>query len=172
MMVYEVYVIPVPALVIIFLLLVDIRALHTAVRKVTSISVSLGKMRINVAQLFLTLATMRFAAECGNVVHRQRKLANYRGNIAGGHAFASAEVEDRLKADVWRTERNFWICLLGMMCWMLAVRMTTILTHLYDKLDTARANATFKGTIKTPPTNTSPKTAASSAETVPAVRSR
>lgn len=159
LMFYEVYVIPLPALISIGLLLTDIKPIQTTAIKLASVHIGFGKaLTITISQLFLFLSCTRFAAQCLHVTHAQSKLTHYREGLLSKTALVvTPEVEDRLKANVWRSERNFWICLLGVGGWIVFIRICQVLQKLWFRIDSQK-----KTSHHSPPSPISSKSAASS----------
>lgn len=131
----EVYILPLPALICITILLTNVRFLQKSVISISNVPIAFGKtVKIGVGQFFLILAVLRFLTQCAHVTHQSYKVKQYRDAMTEGHLIVTGDLEDRAKRGMWRAERDFWICFLSLISWIIFLRMTQVLNNLWSKI--------------------------------------
>eukprot|EP01057_Protomagalhaensia_wolfi_P000905 Protomagalhaensia_wolfi_Nauph_80__904@NODE_151_length_3407_cov_19_594121_g112_i0_p2_GENE_NODE_151_length_3407_cov_19_594121_g112_i0NODE_151_length_3407_cov_19_594121_g112_i0_p2_ORF_typecomplete_len197_score24_35Bap31/PF05529_12/1_2e07_NODE_151_length_3407_cov_19_594121_g112_i014021992 len=133
-MMLEVLVVPVVALGAIIALLSGIQFLQHLSSRLCGSKVSLGKTHLTVGQIFLGYSILRFACQTYLVNVAKWKLENHLENMAAGQALATPEMEDRLRARVWRSDRDFWITFSSLFLWTVFIRATQLVQRFQHQI--------------------------------------
>lgn len=130
----EAYVVPGVSLIFLFFLLSDVQWMQSMALRLRKIKIHLGSFSISLQGGFLLISVCRLVFEIMSVQRTLAKLELVTGSDQGR---TSPAMYDRLRGMKWRGERNFWICVFGVILWLLVIRISALISYFDKALESA-----------------------------------
>lgn len=127
---FEAFVLIPLGVVLLLLLLSGVKWLQKLAVQFGHMSVSFGGVRLTVNHFGFFWSLLRFLWELVCLADFQE----IRAALAPGSHPLDAASDDRLKMKQWRTERNWWICLLGVVVWLSVWRSAAIFQWFWEQI--------------------------------------